>query len=100
MTKPGDSMEERRRWETGANLVLNYLEKKGKAESWPWFNWTVDTDAAAVVGKVGTREGWDLLLGWLTRLADTGDELHLAVRLDFEKDDVAIMFTADFMPRP
>ena len=100
MTKPGDSMEERRRWEIGANLVLNFLEQKGKADSWPWINWTVDTDAAAVVGKVGTPEGWDVLREWLTRLADTGDEFHLAVRLDRRFDDVAIVVTADFIPLP
>ena len=59
MTKPGDSMEERRRAPT---LSLTFWNRRARpADSWPWINWTVDTDAAAVVGKVGTPEGWDVL---------------------------------------
>ena len=100
MTKPGDSMEERRIWGYKAALAQDTLQGTAAAFSWPPIKWTIDTDAAAVVGKVGTREGWDFLLDWISRLADTGDELHLAVRLDFFQKDVDIMFTADLTPRP
>ena len=100
MTKPGDSMQERSKWERAATLTQDGLQRVADANSWPPIKWTIDTDAAAVVGNVGTPERWDFLRKWLTGLADTGDVLHLTVRLDRRRDDVALVFTADLMPLP
>jgi hypothetical protein len=94
MTKPGDSMQERSKWGIGADLTRKGLQRVAEANSWPPIEWTIDTAAAAVVGNVGTREDWDGLLEWITRLADTGDVLHLAVRLDRRRSE-DLMFTAD-----